>query len=95
MDETYLAWPGSGPADGSIAADVLLREEPDEEEEDGSEDSSSTCELAMPCVLLSGIGLVSDAELSDCTRDRRPRTWRGGGMCRDFLESGTSIQTRC
>jgi hypothetical protein len=37
MDETYLACPGSGPADRSTAADVLLREEPDEEEEDGEE----------------------------------------------------------
>ena len=37
MDETYLACPGSGPADRSIAADVLLREEPDEEEEDGEQ----------------------------------------------------------
>jgi hypothetical protein len=36
MDETYLASP-SGPADRSIAADVLLREEPDEEDEDGEE----------------------------------------------------------
>jgi hypothetical protein len=33
MDETYLACP----ADRSIAADVLLREEPDEEDEDGEE----------------------------------------------------------
>jgi len=37
MDETYLACPGSGPDDRSIAADVLLREEPDEEDEDGEE----------------------------------------------------------
>ena len=37
MDETYLQCPGSGPADHSIAADVLLREEPDEEEEDEEE----------------------------------------------------------
>jgi hypothetical protein len=37
MDETYL--PGSGPAHRSIAADVLLREEPDEEEEDEEEPS--------------------------------------------------------
>jgi hypothetical protein len=34
MDETHLACP-SGPADHPIAADVLLREEPDDEEEDG------------------------------------------------------------
>jgi hypothetical protein len=34
MDETYLQRPGSGPADCSIAAAVLLRGEPDEEEED-------------------------------------------------------------
>ena len=33
MDETYLACPGSRP----IAADLLLREEPDEEEEDEEE----------------------------------------------------------
>lgn len=38
MDETYLQRPGSGPADRSIAPDVLLREEPDEEEEDEEED---------------------------------------------------------
>ena len=39
MDETYIACPGSGLADRSIGADVLLREEPDEdEEEDGEED---------------------------------------------------------
>ena len=37
MDETYLACPGSGPANRSIAADLLLREEPDEEEEDEQE----------------------------------------------------------
>ena len=36
MDETYLACSGSGP-DLSIAADLLVREEPDEEEEDGEE----------------------------------------------------------
>ena len=39
MDETYLACPGSGPADRSIAADVLLREEPDEDEEEDGEES--------------------------------------------------------
>ena len=39
MHETYIACPGSGPTDRSIAADVLLREESDEEEEeDGEED---------------------------------------------------------
>ena len=40
MDETYIACPGSGLADRSIGADVLLREEPDEEEEedDGNEE---------------------------------------------------------
>jgi hypothetical protein len=38
MDETYLQRPGSGPTDRSIAADVLLREEPDEEEDDEEED---------------------------------------------------------
>jgi len=37
MHETYLQCPCSGPADRSIAAGVLLREEPDEEEEDGEE----------------------------------------------------------
>ena len=37
MDETYLACPGSGRADLSIAANLFLREEPDEEEEDGEE----------------------------------------------------------
>ena len=37
MDETYLPCPGLGPAEGSIAADVLLREEPDEDEEDEEE----------------------------------------------------------
>ena len=37
MDETYLACPGSGPADRSTADEVLLREEPDEEEEEDGE----------------------------------------------------------
>jgi hypothetical protein len=37
MDETYLQCPARDPADRSIAADVLLREEPDEEEEDEEE----------------------------------------------------------
>jgi hypothetical protein len=37
MDETYPQYPGSGPVDRSIAADVLLREEPDEEEDDEEE----------------------------------------------------------
>ena len=37
MDETDLRCPGSGPADRSIAAGVLLREEPDEEEDDEEE----------------------------------------------------------
>ncbi len=37
MDETCLQCPGSGPTDCLIAADVLLREEPDEEEEDDEE----------------------------------------------------------
>ena len=37
MDETYPPCPGSGPADRSIAADVLLREEPDEEEDEEEE----------------------------------------------------------
>jgi hypothetical protein len=34
MDETCLQYPCSGHPDRSIAADVLLREEPEEEEED-------------------------------------------------------------
>ncbi|MGA2348148.1 MAG: hypothetical protein ABSF93_19210 [Candidatus Sulfotelmatobacter sp.] len=38
MDETYLQRPDSGPADCSISADVLLREEPDEEEDDDEEE---------------------------------------------------------
>jgi hypothetical protein len=37
MDETYLQYAASEPADRSIAADVLLREEPDEDEEDEEE----------------------------------------------------------
>ena len=37
MDETYLQCQGSGPAERSIAADVLRREEPDEEEDDQEE----------------------------------------------------------
>jgi len=37
MDETYLQCPGLGRVDRSIAADVLLREEPDEEEDDVDE----------------------------------------------------------
>ena len=40
MDETYLQCPGLRPADRSITADVLLREEPDEEEEDEEEPDS-------------------------------------------------------
>lgn len=38
MDETYLQCLGLGPADRSMTADVLLREEPEEEEEDEEED---------------------------------------------------------
>ncbi len=40
MDETCPQRPGSGPAERSIATDVLLREEPDEEpdEEDDEEE---------------------------------------------------------
>ena len=34
MNETYLQWHGSRPADRSIAADALLREEPDEEDDE-------------------------------------------------------------
>jgi hypothetical protein len=41
MGETYIACPGAGPADRSIGADVLLREEPDEEEEDEEEDDGN------------------------------------------------------
>jgi hypothetical protein len=37
MDETYLQCPSSGRVDRSLAADVLLREEPDEEEDDEEE----------------------------------------------------------
>jgi len=37
MDETYLQYPGAAPVNRSIAADVLLREEPDEEEDDEDE----------------------------------------------------------
>jgi len=37
MDETYLQGPGARAAEGSIAADVLLREEPEDEEEDEDE----------------------------------------------------------
>jgi hypothetical protein len=37
MDETYLQCPGARPAEASIAADVLLREEPEDEEEDEDE----------------------------------------------------------
>jgi hypothetical protein len=37
MDESYAQCPASGPANHSIAANVLLREEPDEEEEDEEE----------------------------------------------------------
>ena len=37
MDETYLQCSAPGPADRSIAADVLLRDEPDEEEDDEEE----------------------------------------------------------
>jgi len=39
MDEMYLACPGSGPANRSIAADLLVREEQDEEEEDEEHNS--------------------------------------------------------
>ena len=38
MDETYLRCPGSGPANRSIAADVLLREEPEEEDDEEEDD---------------------------------------------------------
>ena len=38
MDEKYLQCPRSGPADRSIAADALLREEPDAEEEEEEQD---------------------------------------------------------
>jgi len=38
MNETYLQCSGSRPAGRSIAADVLLREEPDEEEDDDERD---------------------------------------------------------
>ncbi len=38
MDETYLQCPGSKSSDRWIAADVLLREEPDEEEDEDEEE---------------------------------------------------------
>ena len=38
MDETYLQCPGARPGEGSIAADVLLREEPDDEEEEDEDE---------------------------------------------------------
>lgn len=38
MDETYLQCHASELADRSIAADTLLREEPDEEDEDEEEE---------------------------------------------------------
>jgi len=38
MDETYVESPGSRPADRLVAADVLLREEPDEEEDEDEEE---------------------------------------------------------
>ena len=44
MDERYIACPGSGPADRSIAADVLLREEPVEEEEEDEEEDDGDVE---------------------------------------------------
>lgn len=40
MDEIYLQCAEPEPADRSIAADVLLREEPDEEDEDEEEHDS-------------------------------------------------------
>ena len=41
MDETYLACPSSGPANRSIAANLLLREEPDEEEDEEEHDGDA------------------------------------------------------
>jgi len=38
MDETYLQSPGAAPVNRLIAADVLLREEPDEEEDEDEQD---------------------------------------------------------
>ena len=38
MDETYLQCPGSKSSDRWIAADALLREEPDEDEEEDEEE---------------------------------------------------------
>jgi hypothetical protein len=43
-DETYIACPGSGSADRSIGADVLLREEPVEEEEEDEEEDDADVE---------------------------------------------------
>ena len=37
MDETHIESPGARPTDRLIAADVLVREEPDEEEDDDEE----------------------------------------------------------
>jgi hypothetical protein len=38
MDGTYRQCPGSRPTDRLIAADVLLREEPDDDEEEEDEE---------------------------------------------------------
>src|ERR1700730_1779555 len=59
-----------------------------------SKDSSSCCDLAMPCVLLSSKGWASDAELSDCTKDRRPERGTAEGCVKGLLQCNTPIQTR-
>ena len=38
MSRIHPEWPDSDPSDRSVAADILVREEPDEEEEDEEED---------------------------------------------------------
>ena len=37
MSRIHPEWPDSDPSDRSVAADILVREEPDEEEEDEEE----------------------------------------------------------
>src|ERR1017187_10777119 len=50
-----------------------------------SKDSSSCCDLAMPCMLLSSKGWASHAELSDCTKDRRPERGTAEGCVKGLL----------
>jgi hypothetical protein len=51
-----------------------------------SKDSSSCCDLAMPCVLVSSKRWPSDAELSDCTKDRRPERGTAEGCVKGLLQ---------